>query len=616
MSTPLFARRPLFLAVAAALSLAACGGGGGGDSVPAMPAAPVGLGSVDTAPVPSVTAFVDTYQTNLTANTTVSNNAVLRLLSDFSTLWTPGASWNDGTATALGAPILSNNIQQVKTLAGTRTAADETNAYLIDRRNQNYSALNGLGPLRDVFATASGAATTIAGVAADATSVKYDDTGNGAGSSTSALGNVVTLIGTLRGSYSSTNPAKAYYQYMRPFRWLNDTSVVIPTLRPAISATPASDGGFPSGHTNAGYLASYALAYAVPQRYQELLANASDIGQSRIVAGMHSPGDVIGGRVVATALAAAILNDSANAAVKASAYSQAQSYLQTATSSDANTLYTFAHSGSASSDAQFDATANRASFLTRMTYGFPAIGATTTAAPVPKGAEVLLETRLPYLDAAQRRVVLKTTAIASGSPILGDAEGWGRLNPVAAADGFGAFNGDVTVAMDASKNGFNASDIWRNNISGAGKLTKQGTGALTLVGTNAYTGGTELQAGQLNAASATALGKGDMYVSGGTLVTSAAVKVAVGGQFTLRDAGALTVTLASADAGLAVQGNAFVNGALKVNFAKGYQPTAGTELTILSAARVVNRFTSVAVGGSVPATVAYRDGAVVLRFGS
>ena len=584
-----------------------------------MPAAPVGLGSVDTAPVPSVTAFVDTYQTNLTANTTVSNNAVLRLLSDFSTLWTPGASWNDGTATALGAPILSNNIQQVKTLAGTRTAADETNAYLIDRRNQNYSALNGLGPLRDVFATASGAATTIAGVAADATSVKYDDTGNGAGSSTSPLGNVVSLIGTLRGNYSSTNPAKAYYQYMRPFRWLNDTSVVIPTLRPAISATPASDGGFPSGHTNAGYLASYALAYAVPQRYQELLANASDIGQSRIVAGMHSPGDVIGGRVVATALAAAILNDSANAAVKASAYSQAQSYLQTATSSDANTLYTFAHSGSASSDAQFDATANRASFLTRMTYGFPAIGATTTVASVPKGAEVLLETRQPYLSDAQRRVVLKTTALASGYPVMDDAEGWGRLNLFAAADGYGAFSGNVVLVMDAAKGGFHAADRWRNDIAGTGKLVKQGSGTLRLAGANSWSGGTELAAGALQGDSATAFGSGDVYVGGGTLIGNAPVALKLAGKYT-QLSGATTLELAlggaSGAGGLAVAGTATIaGGALRVKFANGYKPKAGDSLVVLSAGELKGKFTTITVDGFANVTPVYSATGLSLTIG-
>lgn len=52
--------------------------------------------------------------------------------------------------------------------------------------------------------------------------------------------------------------------------------------------------------------------YVMSSNYRELLARASELGHNRIVAGMHSPFDVMGGRVMATALAAAILNDPAN----------------------------------------------------------------------------------------------------------------------------------------------------------------------------------------------------------------------------------------------------------------------------------------------------------------
>ncbi len=56
---------------------------------------------------------------------------------------------------------------------------------------------------------------------------------------------------------------------------------------------------------------------------------------------------------------------------------------------------------------------------------------------VPKGAEVLLETRFPYLDNT-RRWVLATTGLPSGYPVLDDPEGWGRLDLYSAADGYGA----------------------------------------------------------------------------------------------------------------------------------------------------------------------------------
>ncbi|WP_245923450.1 phosphatase PAP2 family protein [Paractinoplanes atraurantiacus] len=80
---------------------------------------------------------------------------------------------------------------------------------------------------------------------------------------------------------------------------------VVPQLLRQRSLNPAGDGGFPSGHTNAFHLAALAFAYAIPPRFQELVTAAFDLSETRIVAGMHSPVDVIGGRILATALAAA-----------------------------------------------------------------------------------------------------------------------------------------------------------------------------------------------------------------------------------------------------------------------------------------------------------------------
>ena len=55
-------------------------------------------------------------------------------------------------------------------------------------------------------------------------------------------------------------------------------------------------------------------------------------------------------------------------------------------------------------------------------------------------------------------------------------------------------------------------------ISGSGySLTKAGTGTLTLAGSNTYSGGTTLSAGQLNINNAAALGTGTFTISGGTI---------------------------------------------------------------------------------------------------
>ncbi|MDH6565831.1 autotransporter-associated beta strand protein [Streptomyces sp. SAI-117] len=161
---------------------------------------------------------------------------------------------------------------------------------------------------------------------------------------------------------------------------------------------------------------------------------------------------------------------------------------------------------------------------------------------MPKGAEVLLETRLPYLDAAQRREVLRTTGLPSGYVLLDGFEQWGRLNLFAAADGYGSFGSDVTVTLDAASGGFHAADAWRNDIDGCGGLTKRGSGTLTLTGHNRYTGGTVLKEGALVAGSAHALGHGDVRVQGGTLTVGESLQVH--GMYS-QEAGSLELTLRS-----------------------------------------------------------------------
>jgi len=648
---PTWALRPLILALSTTTLLMACGGGSSEVSLP-LPAEPVGIGAADTAPVPSATAYVDTGATNSRSNpcnVTLATNAGARVLQGFLDLWTPSTLLVDAGVTlaaANGCPAVTAstwtgipgdstdgtvknstvhtaNIGYVKTATQNRSTSQALAAYLDDRRNKGYSVSDGLGPLTSLWRQGAQQTTTITAVdPTQAVSPAVSDSGNnlGVGSSANAdLGLAVDFINGL--ADGSTEPPKRFYKYARPWRWSSDVKVV-PALESAKSSTPATDGGFPSGHTAEAWRDTLAMAYLVPQRYQELISRAMEMGENRILAGMHSPLDVMGGRVHATAVVAYNLSNVAyySSAVKSAAYKQAQAYLQSKTgSADFNALNTYAHTAktSDSSSADYDRFAsyssNRSTYFQRLTYGFSQINAAGQTSTVPKGAEVLLETRLPYLTADQRRVVLKSTALDSGYPLGNDGEGWGRLNLFAAADGYGNFNGDVAVTLDASLGGFNALDSWRNNIAGKGMLSKLGSGSLRLTGANSYSGGTVVSAGTLGADSTTALGTGDVFVKGGTLECTAPGALTIGGAYS-QSAGTLSLVMKSASQGvLSIQGNAVIKGGdLKISFS-GYTPAVGTTLTVLTAGARSGQFGSVSVTGFSKVTPLYQGNTVQIR---
>ncbi len=644
-------RLPLAIAISAALALSACGGSDHDDAADVaivIPAAPADQGAADTAPVPGVLAFVDTAATNQRGDAryaTLSTNAGVRVLGGMLAIWKPvtelvdagqsapavdgfpavaASTWtgvpNDGTngGTIVNATVHNANIDYVVKATASRTPEQALLAYLDDRRGKGYSVTGGMGPLTDAWRSASRATTTINDMPADATKVKYDDGGNNngvGGAANAEFGKVVDLVNAMGGN-GSTEPAKRFYKYARPYRWSSAVQVV-PQLEPAKSTTPNTDGGFTSGHSAEAVRNAVAMAYVLPERYQELVGRGLELGESRIYAGMHSPLDVISGRVQAQAVAAANLI-AAGAATRAAAREQAQSTLMKLTNTTASTFPAYAISGTPANDRFADYATSKANYLRRMTYGLPLIGSTTAPAVVPKGAEVLLETRLPYLSDAQRRVVLKTTAIGSGYPTLDDAEGWGRLNLFAAAEGYAVLTGNVVLNMDASKGGFNAADRWRNDISGTGKLVKQGTGALKLGGKNSFSGGVQVEGGTLEALSPTGFGIGDVYVAGGgTVVNNTAGTLALAKQYTQLTGATLDMRMGAVTHGhMSVAGAVTIGGGtLRITFQNGYKPAAGATLTVITAGSLKGKFETISVEGFT-VTPTYTATGLQLRLGS
>lgn len=379
---------------------------------------------------------------------------------------------------------------------------------------------------------------------------------------------------------------------------------------PALYSSRAKDGAFPSGHTAEAFDRGLIYAYAIPERFAEMVARAGDLGTNRIVAGMHSPLDVMGGRIMATAISAAMLSDSNNNDLAAAAVTQAHDYfLQQAQSAGYRTIYDFAHCTTNSTnpcdlaDEYADRQAMKQRYREHLTYGFSALDEASAEPVVPKGAEVLLQTRFPYLDANQRRAVLASTEIASNYPIINKSRGWGRLNLVDAADGYGAFNSNVNVYMDASQGGFNATDRWLNDITGEGRLEKSGTGELILGGNNSYSGGTVVEQGNLVAHSATAFGSHTLYQRDGTVTVAIAAGSSDNSQGTLTvsdyvmDGGSLRLDLTHNAQLMATNGIYLTGDSLALALTVPTL-TEAARYTVLSAAHLEGRFTE----GNIVAT--------------
>lgn len=324
----------------------------------------------------------------------------------------------------------------------------------------------------------------------------------------------------------------------------------IPVARGGVQPLFGCSGSssYPSGHTAKATGAMALASYIFPERMQSFLNRAQEYGESRIVAGQHFPLDVMASRgmtyKVTADLFAAQVNDSG-------------SWLNTWASPEAMrkrqiercgtvriAICAAARTDTFSVDTREDYLRNRAYYLWTSNYGFPSIGATDLPMEVPDNAEYLIMTRYPYLDRTQLREILRTTAFASGG-VLSDP--WSRINLFDAGEGFGAFNADVTVTMDVALAaddtkpgaGFNAADRWRNDIGGKGRLTKAGSGALTLAGDNSF-GGFTVTGGSLILTRTNALGgsavveNGLLALDGGTLRTQA-LTVARTGSLRLND---------------------------------------------------------------------------------
>jgi len=250
---------------------------------------------------------------------------------------------------------------------------------------------------------------------------------------------LVTKNGGLVGYYSSSNPAKDYFDYDRPYIRFSES--LIYRDKDGGDAWGSTSGAFPSGHTSQAYWQGTTLATLLPELAPQILARTSEAGNNRVVMAAHYPLDVMGGRMMGQHIVERRWSDPEFRVLFEAASAELRSVLE-ANCGDALAECIAADIPYLSDDEAV------AVYGERMSYDFPQIAAAGQAVTLPANAESLLISLHPTLSAEQRRQVLELTAIDSGYPLDEGTEGsWQRVNLAAAMAAEIGINTDGSVYL-------------------------------------------------------------------------------------------------------------------------------------------------------------------------
>ncbi len=120
---------------------------------------------------------------------------------------------------------------------------------------------------------------------------------------------------------------------------------------------------------------------------------------------------------------------------------------------------------------------------------------TSFAVPAVTGALALVQQVYPWMNADLLRQTILSTATSMGDTAT---YGWGLLNAGKAINGPALFAQSLALGPNVSVSFDGMSSTFSNNIGGDAGLIKNGTGTLTLSGSNTYSGNSRISNGTLN----------------------------------------------------------------------------------------------------------------------
>jgi len=329
------------------------------------------------------------------------------------------------------------------------------------------------------------------------------DTAYGFTNNANVSNSITALYGTYKqNQFGDSHPYQTYGAVSSSYT-LYDPSVAYTPTGGTNHDKPSANAAFPSAHMAYAMTDGLLLGMLVPQMYQSTLLRASEIGESRIVIGVHYPTDIIGSRAAIGYDLAQFLSNPAymnNAAVTGSTgnsnatinmpalFTAAQpgitQYLNNNTGTCGGSIAACAANTASSPNPYAPSSTNAQVYEARLTYGLPIdtfaqapreqapLGgpdASILLATIYGGSSTAAQTLAPsgglYGNLSTNtinQIIVNTETNALAAFYGTSLSYWSRINLYAAAGYFGGVTGTITLA---------SGDVVNSNVVVAGQTT-------------------------------------------------------------------------------------------------------------------------------------------------